>query len=1059
MATITGTENIARFLETAPDTPFNVVSGAPAMISDPRIYNIIASQAPAMSGGYGAPQQQVGNNGGLLFNIGKGIVDPFLRFGGAGAYGLLKLLGQDENAEQWKKDQWGEDANVAEQALKGAIGVGSWFVPGLGPAGSIGNLVSRGALAGGMGALSTQDFLTEGVDIKKVGTGALLGGGISGGIGLLGKGIRAASGKTLEQMDDAIRQTQDDLVRAGMKPKAASGMLGTGGKIGDLNSKMNWLSGADDITRGTPRLMAGQGVALKPSEQFRLAQDMIARYGDDIPSVGQGVLDDIIARGGDDAATAVQKGLTNQQIAKALGSTKGLTSIQGGELLKALGKSGADKLAYTADDLLQAGRAAGVADDVLDDFVGKLGGVSGQPQTGSLAQRVGKKLSESADDQLMGQLRRTLGKPPKSLGSMSLYDDAMKITTSQGKPLIQLGDTADDVLAKAQSILDDQGGVISQVTDDLASKGVTVDLQPINKQLQGQLAKAITPQQKAPIMKALATLNEATDDLSRATYGDDIVSQTLKLGKINNKVLDTALKQAGVPGNQAQLVLKIQEASTGSLDDVLNAMKFANLSDDVIDDVVGKLPNLGTNQKVPVNTFYKLKQEIGRLGRWNKFSPPSEQQTASAFNDLYGRMNDTLDDVLTKSGFDKFRAVNKNLSVAQKVANQAQGRVWSQSGYKPLGFGELVGGLGGAAMTGSPLGAIPGVALSKLQRAPQTQQLLIQAQKAIGDRLAGQAGSQVAGQAGGQFGNVFSGIGSRFGPLGKAPQAVQNLLRLPAIQKLVTGRMQTLLPQVAASVAGSQTGDLMLRQGDEPKAVLGASTIGGVAPTGGMDAQGAVGGMTGQPTGQIGGQMGFVQDPNTGQMMPAPGTGPSYFELFEAALADTGDWGTAMKVTEFLAPHLGVQAPAGMAGMGGGGGDMSEMSDSQISALSGLESLQTLRQTAGKFGTRLGAKVGVPMAQPQLFNTARKNLGDILARLRTGAAINEVEERLYLTEFMPSLFDTQENINYKLDMWERLLSRIVQGGGGQQMDPMMQQQQMMGSPMGQETAVFDGAYY
>ena len=65
------------------------------------------------------------------------------------------------------------------------------------------------------------------------------------------------------------------------------------------------------------------------------------------------------------------------------------------------------------------------------------------------------------------------------------------------------------------------------------------------------------------------------------------------------------------------------------------------------------------------------------------------------------------------------------------------------------------------------------------------------------------------------------------------------------------------------------------------------------------------------------------------------------------------------------------------------------------------------------------------------FQAARKEAGDVLTRLRTGAALNEEEMRFYQSQ-LPQPFDSAETIQYKLKIFKDLFSQFINpvGTGG-----------------------------
>lgn len=174
-------DQLANFLKAVPNAQILNYSGNP--YADPAMMGYIQRQQQLQQQQQAQQQAMAAQEPGGLLGFAKGIVegltDPFVRVGKAGLMGLNQLIGYDP--KELAKQYFGnENANVGEELLKGAVGIGSWFVPGMGPTGSLMNVLSRGAIAGGLGSLSRQNFLSEGIDTNKIGEGALMGGLTSG---------------------------------------------------------------------------------------------------------------------------------------------------------------------------------------------------------------------------------------------------------------------------------------------------------------------------------------------------------------------------------------------------------------------------------------------------------------------------------------------------------------------------------------------------------------------------------------------------------------------------------------------------------------------------------------------------------------------------------------------------------------------------------------------------------------------------------------------------------------------------------------------------------------
>jgi hypothetical protein len=100
-------------------------------------------------------------------------------------------------------------------------------------------------------------------------------------------------------------------------------------------------------------------------------------------------------------------------------------------------------------------------------------------------------------------------------------------------------------------------------------------------------------------------------------------------------------------------------------------------------------------------------------------------------------------------------------------------------------------------------------------------------------------------------------------------------------------------------------------------------------------------------------------------------------------------------------------------------------------AESGLRALDTVvtEMQSNPLALYLAALPGNPGARK--FETAKKEAADVITRLRTGAAINENEEKFYKSQ-LPRAFDGAETINYKINLLRELFNRVAnpQSGAG-----------------------------
>lgn len=106
-------------------------------------------------------------------------------------------------------------------------------------------------------------------------------------------------------------------------------------------------------------------------------------------------------------------------------------------------------------------------------------------------------------------------------------------------------------------------------------------------------------------------------------------------------------------------------------------------------------------------------------------------------------------------------------------------------------------------------------------------------------------------------------------------------------------------------------------------------------------------------------------------------------------------------------------------------------------AQGGLESLGQLEQMIQSGGVPLGTVVpgrdwvgglGASILGTSGYDTAAKNVADVITRLRTGAAITESEEAFYKAQ-LPQAFDPPEVRAQKMDMFRNLFSRVAGNTG------------------------------
>lgn len=135
--------------------------------------------------------------------------------------------------------------------LQSLANTGSFFVPGVGQAGSLFKIASQGALAGALQGFGNQD-LRKGLDIGEVAKSALIGGGVAGGLGLAGKALsRARTNRLSKTTQPRIEElVQKSTVRRPVElPAKAPAQRGFLGKSLSEKTMAKPLDNVDDYIR------------------------------------------------------------------------------------------------------------------------------------------------------------------------------------------------------------------------------------------------------------------------------------------------------------------------------------------------------------------------------------------------------------------------------------------------------------------------------------------------------------------------------------------------------------------------------------------------------------------------------------------------------------------------------------------------------------------------------------------------------------------------------------------------------------------------------------------
>lgn len=141
------------------------------------------------------------------------------------------------------------------------------------------------------------------------------------------------------------------------------------------------------------------------------------------------------------------------------------------------------------------------------------------------------------------------------------------------------------------------------------------------------------------------------------------------------------------------------------------------------------------------------------------------------------------------------------------------------------------------------------------------------------------------------------------------------------------------------------------------------------------------------------------------------------------------------QVTQLITDELGNIISSTQLGAGAAASGI-EAVKTRENANSGLRALKTIKSelydTNGNLKTEVLQKAALPGSLfARKYETAVREASDVLTRLRTGAALNENEEKFYRSQ-LPTLLDLTdpEAIDYKLKVIEDLFNALAQYGQG-----------------------------
>jgi hypothetical protein len=243
----------------------------------------------------------------------------------------------------------------------------------------------------------------------------------------------------------------------------------------------------------------------------------------------------------------------------------------------------------------------------------------------------------------------------------------------------------------------------------------------------------------------------------------------IKLGdnteRVANKV-DNYLNQHGQDVSRQVQEASAETNATVDLSDIYSGLE-ERLSKAKLDEDVIPLKNAlrildqgtGGNKQPSLAGAYELKQILGNHTRTTLGDNSAAAAKTAEVNKIYGALTNKVDDSLKALGKPGLREANKNISTAINLSTHLKNLETSGAvGKQAISFSDLVfGGMGLLGGGGNPLTALAGIGLNRALRSDAAQQVAINSQRGLGNKL---MNAQMPG--------IFSAAGNALNPLAQA---------------------------------------------------------------------------------------------------------------------------------------------------------------------------------------------------------------------------------------------------------------------------------------------------
>lgn len=374
----------------------------------------------------------------------------------------------------------------------------------------------------------------------------------------------------------------------------------------------------------------------------------------------------------------------------------------------------------------------------------------------------------------------------------------------------------------------------------------------------------------------------------------------------------------------------------------------------------------GFGDTIDAKELNTLRQQFDSLVNYSEkaANPAMYRVNKRAADVIRKTLQETADTLGIKPSGRSLKEVGRELSALRKLSDDATKQAQNSGGTSLLGLREMLGATAGGGATAGPMGAAGGFLATKMLNSPTGRRAVAKSAEVVGSKLVDK----------GTIGQTTRGIAGRLGAVGAVQGAVNQAPSLEdsiASQSLLNNSIVTQNSPMSANAP--MNGNMMSGLYSQNEQLSSGSP--------------------------------YTKENLMADLQRDPQNSMKYLEYY-ATLDEL------FNRQEETKPLNATQQ---------------QQSNNAISALQDIQLIRSELQRDPKIALKAnlpGGSLTERLTGSTNFEAARKNIGDVLARLRSGAAISNDEYVRYV-KLLPSSYDKPEDANNKLNRLEQLLGSFA----------------------------------